>query len=102
LDCRIGGVPAVKGQPGLALSTGKERADRAADYLCIDYGCSTPELGICFVDQLAVGEVIVVGYVIGQAAIHKILRSTSKFLAPGSVLSLGLDDLIQAALREIF
>jgi len=71
--------------------------DRKADYLRVEYGCSTPALESIFPGTLAIGHIVGLAYILGEPAVHESVGSTSKFLAPRRVLDLRLEEFFQAA-----
>lgn len=70
---------------GERLTADDEGADRPPDDLCLEYGRPALVFGGVVVDKLPIGNVIGVGYVFGQAAIHKVVGSAPQFLAPRPV-----------------
>jgi hypothetical protein len=72
------------------------------DDLCIENGCPAPALGGICVTKLSLREVVGLGDLVRQPAVHQGVVLTTKLLAPHPILNQPLKDLVQAESREIF
>jgi len=62
----------------------------------VDQAGAAPALGRFFVTHLAAGKIIRQADVVRQPAVYQNVRFAAKFLAPGSILGLLLEDFLQA------
>jgi hypothetical protein len=70
--------------------------------MCVEDGCPAPTFdGIC-VTKLSFREVVGLGDLVRQPAVHQGVVLTTKLLAPDPILDQPLENLVQAESREIF
>ena len=95
-DFSMTGIPRARHLTILSRERESVSLHRAAVDFKVDEVRPAPAFGRFFVANFAAGKIIRQGDVVRQPAVYQNIRFAAKFLAPGSILGLLLEDVLQA------
>jgi hypothetical protein len=89
-------------EPGREFSVRmKQRSDRATGKVTVQDSCPALALRGILARERAAGQIVSLAYFVRQPAVDQRSASTTEFSAPGPILGLVSQDLIQARGREV-
>ena len=95
-DFSMTGIPRARNLTIVCRERQSVSLHRAAVDFEVDEVCPAAALGRFFMANLATGKIIRQADVVRQPAVYQNVRFAAKFLAPGSILGLLLEDFLQA------